>query len=207
MAKSSQRTNYGSTLNPFGKYTGAVLAQDGKYYADTGSGFFGSNKGRRLEVQNPFSDFERNWYMENGFGDPTKLKAQYYDRDGKLIQDPTRYQPQGGTPIIKGQGGYAYDPVDLTKRQSPLGFGLPSYGVTTKYAFQGVSPEARQLYLQATGGKDPIAAQTGQTLGPERTVVSDKQGVGTIQQVMAEQRAPILEDPNQGRNLFRIRRY
>lgn len=198
-------TNYGAT-NAFGDYTGYVINQGNKYYQSTGSSLFGGNKGDKLKVTSPFSDFERNWYIENGFGDPTRLQAQYYDRSGKLIQDPTKYAYQ--TPMIKGQGGYTQY-VDLTQRQNPLGYGyMAAMGTSTKYNFAGVSPEARQLYLLATGGTDPVNTDAlGNTVGPKTTVAEGKAGIGTIQSIVSNREVPILEDPNQGRNEIRIRRY
>lgn len=190
MAKNSSPTNYGSDFSPFGSYSGSVIYSDGNYYKS--KGYF--DKGEKLKADtSSFSDFERNWYIENGFGDPTKLVASYYDRSGKLIEDPTRYEYR--TPVIKGQGGNtAY--MDLTK-SNPLGF-MGSYGTSTKYSFQGVSPEARQLYLQATGGVDPIEIQGtgGQTLGQKTTVATSDYGTGTIQSVLSEGTIPTIQDIN-----------
>jgi hypothetical protein len=110
---------------------------------------------------NPFSDFERNWYIQNGFGDPTR--------------------------VIKGT-----DPKQIKQGNS--------------FQYVGVSPEARQLYLIATGGKEPLTINGVQNT-PSQTLVTGSTGTGTQQtQLSTTNTVPSLMDPNQGRSGLRIRR-
>lgn len=190
--------NYGAGLNPFGKYEGYSIQQGGKYYAQNTSGFF-STPGRQLKVDQsgtPFSDFERQWYIDKGFGDPLKTKTEFYDSRGNLLKDG-KYTYT--TPVIKGQGGYSKT-IDLNDPKSYgrglYGSALP-FGVRAKQVTQGVSPEARQLYMMATGGVDPVQANaSGQQLGSKTILATSKFGEGTVQNVKAEQTIPTISDIN-----------
>lgn len=145
---------YGSA-DAFAGQEARVFQSKGKYYAESGRGSLSlpKKKGQLTPSGNPFSDFEKNWYIQQGFGDPTKLV-------------------QGGN----------------------------------TYYYQGVSPEARQLYLIATGGKDPLTIN-GAQYGPNQTLVSGSAGTGYQQtQLSSTNTAPSLQDPNQGRSGLLIRR-
>lgn len=199
--------NYGAGLNPFGNYDGYAVMSGGKYYNQANS-FFSPMKGsRQLDVTTKgtgFSDFERQWYIDKGFGDPLATKTEFYNAQGKLIKDGLI---EGRTPVIKGQGGRSYT-TDLNAlygggldkvsgRGGP--FAAPAgWGVKMKQVTKGVSPEARQLYLMATGGVEPTTISDGTKVGQETIVAQGRQGIGTIQSVIQDRIVPMLEDPNYG---------
>lgn len=197
--------NYGAGLNPFGDYSGYAVQSDGKYFNQANT-FFGPQKGsRRLDVSTKgtgFSDFERQWYIDKGFGDPLATKTEFYNSQGKLIKDGLVH---GRTPMMKGQGGQAYT-TDLNqlygKGLDQVGyrgaFSMAGMGVKMKQVTKGVSPEARQLYLMTTGGVEPTTIKDGTKVGQETIVAQGKQGVGTIQSVIQDRVVPMLEDPNYG---------
>ncbi len=158
------------------------------------------NYGAGLTDRNLFSDFERNWYIERGFGDPTRTETKYFDRANqeiKLGQPPRNYQ------------GYSkngnFTPATFRSAGNPFMLGL---GIQARQVTAGVSPEARQLFLMAMGGKDPINLDAANVGTMPRTVVQGSAGIGTISNLptTATTNVPVLEDPNQGRSGLRIRR-
>jgi hypothetical protein len=172
--------NYGA-VNAFGDYGGYVLNRNGKYYATKArpGTIFARAKGQLTTSTSPFSDFEKNWYIERGFGDPTRLV-----------------------------GTATADPKSPLSRVTRSGFGGAliggMFGSVNKYTYAGVSPEARQLFLLATGGAPPPGPTnpSGVNLGD----VTTPTGSGNVSLLPTPAPVPILQDPNEGRSGLRIRR-
>lgn len=142
-------------------------------------------QGRQLE--NPFADFEKNWYIEKGFGDPTKV-----------VEGTNRVMTQGAT-------------TKQVRLPSPTGKGLSPFSKTVTvpaeyqtfktFKYAGVTEAARNAFLTAFGGQAPTKVSgiaNGQGYFYNAGAPIDQIGnVGAV---------PTLLDPNSGRNQLKIRR-
>lgn len=135
-----------------------------------------------------YSDFERNWYMNNGFGDPNATRDVWY-QNGSRIDDPRNFQAY----VYYGRNGGRWETRDLTK----VG-GDRAFGAIKQQEQIGVSDEARAAFLRANPS---AAAASG---GP---AFQNATGTGTISNTAPSSlQIPQLQDPNQGRSSLRIRR-
>jgi len=134
-----------------------------------------------------YSDFERNWYMNNGFGDPNATRDVWY-QNGSRIDDPRNFQVR----VYYGGNGARWETRDLIK----VG-GDRAFGAIKQQEQIGVSDEARAAFLRA----NPSGAPGGPAF-------QNATGVGTISSVIdaSKPKIPQLQDPNQGRSGLRIRR-
>lgn len=123
---------------------------------------YASNYGYGLTSgESVFGEEERQWYIDNGFGDPnTSVEVL------PVQPSSSPYSPFG----IYGYGGrpspYMMARTQAMRTQTPSNY------------YRGVSPEARYMYLQAAQkAKDVASASAAFNTGPIRS--STRSGAGT----------------------------